>query len=193
LRALFVILAIAVAGIVLGGLTAWYAIERPQRFGAITVGPWTAVPYAGAGEIDPYAVAKSVVDGSVPLGASEGLAFNAVSDSEGRALDMACDYAIEGATPAARLWTLVAYRPDGAQVLPAQGGQSALYSGAILRYGDGSFTITMSRHPRPGNWLAVRGGGALRLTLRLYDTSVTGSTDLIAPRMPAIRRGACTP
>lgn len=191
MRPLIVVLAIAIAGLTLGGASAWYAIGRSQGFGAIAVDSWTAVPFASAGEIDPYTIAKSVIEGSVPLGATEGLAFNATTDSLGRDLDMGCDYEIEGSTPAARLWTLVAYGPDGKSVRPAQGGVSSLWSGAILRYPDGSFRISVSRHPRPGNWLAVGGDGSLRLTLRLYDTSVTGGSSLIAPRMPAIRRGTC--
>jgi hypothetical protein len=193
LRSLITILIIAVVGLALGSASAWYSIGRMQGFGAIDIGPWTATPYASAEEIDPYTVAKSVVEGSVPLGATEGLAFNAVADSDGRELSMACDYDIEGATPAARLWTLVAYTPDGAQVHAAKGGVSALWSGAILRFSDGSFRISVSRYPRPGNWLAIAGNGPLRLTLRLYDTSVTGGSSLITPRMPAIKRGDCTP
>ncbi|GIL03320.1 MAG: hypothetical protein BroJett030_32190 [Alphaproteobacteria bacterium] len=193
MRALIVALLIAAAGLALGGASAWYTIARSQGFGAITIGPWTAIPFAGAGEIDPYTIAKSVIEGSVPLGASEGLAFNAVTDSDGRELTMRCDYEIEGATPAARLWTLVAYGADGRPAQPAQGGVAALWSGAALRYPDGSFRISVSRHPRPGNWLALASGGPLRLTLRLYDTPVTGGSSLINPRMPSIRRGDCLP
>lgn len=193
MRSLIVAFAIAFAGLVLGGASAWYSIGRSHGFGAITIGPWTAIPYAGVGQADPYTVAKSVVDGSVPLGATEGLAFDANTDNDGNELVMRCDYVIEGATPSARLWTLVAYRPDGEPVRPAQGGVSALWSGAILRFADGSFRISVSRHPRPGNWLAVGDSGRLRLTLRLYDTSVTGGSSLITPRMPAIRRGECAP
>lgn len=193
MRSLIVILGIALAGLFLGGGSAWYAIKRSQGFGAISVGPWTAVPYASAGNIDPYTIAKSVVEGSVPLGATEGLAFNAITDSAGRDLDLRCNYEIEGSTPSAKLWTLVAYGPDGEPVSPAQGSISSYYSGDILRFADGSFRISVSRRPRPGNWLAVSGSGAFRLTLRLYDTSVTGTSQLIAPRMPAITRGDCVP
>lgn len=192
MRPLIVVVAIAVAGLALGGVSAWYTIGRAQGFGAVTIGPWTAIPYADASITDPYSIAKSVVEGNVPLGATEGLAFNALTDNTGAALEMRCTYEIEGSTPASRLWTLVAYTPEGEQVQPAQGGVSALWSGAVLRFADGSFRVSVSRHPQPGNWLAIGSSGPLRLTLRLYDTSVTGGSDLIAPRMPAIQRGECT-
>lgn len=193
MRSLIVFLSIALAGLVMGGTSAWYAIKRSQGFGAITVGPWTAVPYASAGDVDPYTIAKSVVEGTVPLGVTEGLAFNAITDSEGSSLDLRCNYEIEGTTPTAKLWTLVAYGPDGEPVSPGQAGVSSFYSGDILRFADGSFRISVSRRPRPGNWLAVSGNGPFRLTLRLYDTSVTGNTQLIEPRMPTINRGDCAP
>lgn len=191
MRSSIIILIVALAGLLGGASSAWYAIQRSQGLGAIKIGPWTATPYASAGEVDPYTIAKSVVEGSVPLGATEGLAFNAISDSEGRDLSLSCDYEISGNTPTAKLWTLVAYRASGEPVKPAPGGASALYSGAIVRFSDGSYRISLSRHAKPGNWLAVSGGGAFRLTLRLYDTSVSGSSQLDAPQMPAIIRGAC--
>ena len=191
MRSSIVILIVALAGLIGGGASAWYAIERSQGFGTIAIGPWTAVPYASAGQVDPYTVARSVVEGSVPLGVTEGLAFSALTDSNGRGLSLSCDYEISGNTPSAKLWTLVAYDPDGKPVTPAPGGTSALYSGAVLRFGDGSYRVSLSRLVKPGNWLAVSGDGAFRLALRLYDTSISGSTHLDELRMPTITRGAC--
>ena len=193
MRSMIIVIAIAVAGLALGGASAWYTIGTSPTFGAVSIGPWMTIPYADDSVNGPYSVAKSVVEGSVPLGATEGLAFNAVTDSSGAGLQMRCDYEIEGSTPTARLWTLVAYTPDGQQVQPAQGGFSALWSGNVLRFPDGSFRISVSRHPRPGNWLAIGASGPMRLTLRLYDTSVTGGSSLITPRMPKITRADCTP
>ena len=191
MRSSIVILIVALAGLIGGALSAWYAIDRSQGFGTIEIGPWTAVPYASAGEVDPYTVARSVVEGSVPLGVTEGLAFNALTDSNGGTLSLTCDYDISGITPSAKLWTLVAYGPDGQPAEPAPGGASALYSGAIVRFADGSYKVSLSRFVKPGNWLGVSGDGSFRLTLRLYDTSITGSAHLDELHMPSIVRGAC--
>lgn len=195
MRLVITILAIALCGTALGGLSAIYTISRVSGTGAIEAGPWTAVPFADTTEIDPYTIAKSVIDGSVPLGATEGLSFTATADSDGRELDLACEYAIEGATPPARLWTLVSYQISGEQagepVTAAKGGTSALYSGELLRFPDGTFRVDLAGRPKPGNWLAVTGKGPFRLTLRLYDTPVTGSSGINALLMPAIRRGEC--
>lgn len=193
MRSLIIILIVVVAGVAGGGVSAWYAMKRSQGFGAITVGPWTATPYASAEKIDPYTVAKSVVEGSVPLGATEGLAFNAIADSAGHDLELSCAYEIAGVTPVAKLWTLVAYDLSGKPIRPVSGGISGLYSGAVVRYADGSYRISVAQRPRPGNWLAISGRGAFRLTLRLYDTSASGNSQLDELKMPAIVRGECAP
>ena len=103
MRLVLTILAIALVGIALGGLSATYTISRVSGVGAIEAGPWTAIPFSDTSDVDPYTVARSVIDGSVPLGATEGLSFSATSDSDGRELDLACEYVIEGSTPPARL------------------------------------------------------------------------------------------
>lgn len=191
MRSIVTLLFIALAGVALGGATAWYSLQQSHGIGAINVGPWTAFPFAGADEIDPYTVARAVANGTVPLGATEGLAFETITDSTGDALQLQCDYRIEGVTPPSKLWTLVAYDRQGFHVRPAAGGSSAKYSGGIVRFPDGSFLISVSGRPKPGNWLALQGQGAFRLVLRLYDTPITSNSGLLAPSMPVITKGEC--
>jgi hypothetical protein len=191
LRSIIYILAVVVCGLALGGASAWYSIQRSHGIGAINVGPWNAFPFAGADEIDPYSVAKSVADGTVPLGVAEGLAFETVFDSQGSALTLSCEYRLEGMTPPARLWTLVAYDREGNRLKPAPGGRAALFSNSTLRYPDGSFLISISKSPKPGNWLSLDGSGGFRLVLRLYDTPISGNTELSALTMPSITRAGC--
>jgi hypothetical protein len=188
-RTLFILFLIAAAGLGLGGASAWYTLQSLDERGEIEVGPWSATPFAG--DADPYTIARTVAEGSLPLGAAEGLVFHAAADSQGRGLDLDCDYAIEGSTPPARLWTLTAYTPDGQRIAPSPGGGSALLSKEILRFSDGTFRIAVSRWPQPGNWLAVSGDGGLRLTLRVYDTSINPVDEFQAPVMPAIERLEC--
>ena len=193
MRTLIIIIAVALLGLSIGGASAWYSIQRNHGIGAINIGPWTAFPFAGADEIDPYTVAKAVADGTVPLGAAEGLAFETITDSSGETLELSCDYRLEGSTPPSRLWTLVGYNREGKLVRAAKGGRNALYSGGIVRFPDGSLLISVSSRPQPGNWLALDGEGSFRLVLRLYDTPVTGNSDLSAPSMPTITKTDCRP
>lgn len=145
----------------------------------------------GGSAVDPYTGAKVVADGSLPLGAAEGLAFEAVMDEDGTLLRLECSYRLEGITPPAKLWTLVAYAPDGAAVTPSPGGNSAKYSGNLMRFPDASFIINISRSPKAGNWISIQGNGNFKLVLRLYDTPVTSSSGLIEPVMPKILRTGC--
>ena len=191
MRFIFNLLVIALFGLALGGGSAWYSIQQAHRFGALSVGPWTAFVYNSANDVDPYTVARSAAEGNVPLGATEGLTFEALTDSAGRELDRACRYRIEGATPPAKLWTLAAYDETRKQVPPAPGGTSAHYSNAILRFSDGSFLISAAPWPQSGNWLAISGKGPFHLVLRLYDTPLVSSGGLAQPQMPIIERQDC--
>ncbi|MEM7463566.1 MAG: DUF1214 domain-containing protein [Pseudomonadota bacterium] len=191
MRTIIFYIFLATCGIALGGVSAWYSIRHVHGFAAIDIGVWTAYPFAAADEIDPYTVARSVAEGTVPLGVSEGLAFETQTDDNGNVLSTDCDYDLEGTTPPSRLWTLVAYDEQGYPLKAAPGGSSSKYSGSVIRYPDGSFLISISARPKPGNWLSLVSGQTFRLVLRLYDTSITSNTDLLVPEMPAIRRLEC--
>lgn len=182
---------VAAIGLTLGGGSAWYSLRGQASLGTINIGPWTAFVYETTTEPDPYIVARSVAEGTVPLGATEGLLFEATQDSEGRQLLRQCDYRIEGSTPPARLWTLVAYGENGAPVAAAPGGRPAIASTRLVRFSDRSFRIALSNRPSAGNWIAIAGEGPVRLALRLYDTPITASAGLSSPSMPAIVREAC--
>jgi len=77
LRPLLVILAIALAGLMLGGASAWYVIERPQRFGAITVLPLTPRP----GEAASRVLVRAIKGSRAPLTL---LASRSLHDAQGR-------------------------------------------------------------------------------------------------------------
>ena len=88
-------------GLSIGGASAWYSMQRSHGIGGINIGAWTAWPFAGGAEADPYTVAKVARDGTIPLGATEGLAFEAQSDSDGERLNFNCNYILSGLTPPA--------------------------------------------------------------------------------------------
>ncbi|MCB1386548.1 MAG: DUF1214 domain-containing protein [Nitratireductor sp.] len=178
-------------GLGLGSVTAWYSISAGLDIGGIRSGPWLAFPFTSGASVDPYTMAKTARNGTIPLGATEGLAFEAKGDSRGEALDLDCDYVVSGTTPPSRLWTLAAYTAAGDVILAQNGSQPALHSGKVLRFADGSFRIAVSRQPQPGNWLGLAGQGRFRLVLRVYDTPVTSTSGLVSPVMPNILRERC--
>ena len=50
------------------------------------------------------------------LGIERGLQFVAETDSDGKTLERSCTYRIDGKTPVATLWTLVAVDADGRNI-----------------------------------------------------------------------------
>jgi hypothetical protein len=136
-------------------------------------------------------MAKVSRDGTIPLGATEGLAFEASTDNQKEPLSRKCDYTISGITPPSKLWTLAAYSSSGAPIPPATGGLPAMQSGKILRFPDGSFRISVSARPKPGNWMGLSGEGNFYFVLRVYDTPVTSTTGVVTPQMPNIIKREC--
>ncbi|MBL4598709.1 MAG: DUF1214 domain-containing protein [Rhizobiaceae bacterium] len=191
MRSIFNLLIIFLIGLGIGSSTAWYSIQKSHGIGAINIGQWSAWPFVGGSAVDPYTGAKVVADGSLPLGAAEGLAFEAVKDEDDALLRLECTYRLEGVTPPAKLWTLVAYNTDGSPVTPGPGGTSAKYSGNLMRFPDASFVINIGKNPVSGNWISTNGKGNFKLVMRLYDTPVTSTSGLIDPVMPKILQIGC--
>ncbi|MBB3238103.1 DUF1214 domain-containing protein [Phyllobacterium endophyticum] len=181
-------LVIAVGG---GTLSAWYAVNRFDGFGALTVGQWTGHPEAGTPLSDPYAKARAAREGAFPLGSAEGLAFYAYSDEQGRALDRRCSYTIKGNSPNSRFWTLYAADRSLIPLTPGMNRLPALHSRQIFRQGDGQFVVLVSPKAQPGNWLATAGAGRMVLVLTLYDTPVGSNSGLVDMTFPAIMRTGC--
>lgn len=174
----------------LGAGATYLMVEKGQRISAIALGPWFAWPNLGTPDGDPYSAARQARTGQLPLGASEGIAFFAETDSQGAPLDGTCIYVLDGQTPPARLWTLAAYEADGG-LKNHEADKYSLDSREIVRRTDGSFEITISGKARPGNWLPLGGRSSLMLVLRLYDTPLTTGAGQGNYSMPKITRGEC--
>lgn len=188
---LLIDIAIAVViAAVLGLATAWYAVDRGPIFGSIAIGPWQAWPSAGSPNADPYAIARLARTGEMPLGAGEGLALTARSDSADQPLNGNCTYRLDGLTPAARLWTVTAYDGNG-RLMANAARRSGFHSREVLRRPDGSFVVTVSPDVQPGNWLPVAAGTPFVLVFHLYDTPLTTGGEVSDRMMPSIEREAC--
>ncbi|MEM9277753.1 MAG: DUF1214 domain-containing protein [Pseudomonadota bacterium] len=182
---------IFVIGLLIGGLTAQFAIQRTFGVGAISAGVWSAWPFVGGAEVDPYTAARSTVDGAIPLGAAEGLAFETLKDDQGNALLRECNYVLYGNTPAARFWTLTAYDLSGNVIKSADGTVAAVYSGTLVRAPDSSSRVTVSDQPGSGNWMRLEGKGTFKFVLRLYDTPITSSAGLSEPELLRLQKLEC--
>jgi hypothetical protein len=182
----------AIAALVLGSAATLASLQGGPGFGAVRIGAWTSWPQIGNSDIDPYARASIAVDGALPLGSHEGLAFMAESDNSGAPLDARCDYVIAGAAPSARFWTLTAYDVDG-HLRPNPANRYALSSAAVLRGADGDFVIDAAREARSGNWLPLGEKSRFILILRAYQATTSAVGNAYSEMtLPTIARGPCS-
>ncbi len=191
MRFIFYLLYSSAIALVLGLGLSWYALTDGRLVGAREIGPWTAWPDTGGEHPDPYTRAYLARNGFLQLGTSEGLQFTAETDSDGQTLERSCTYAIDGKTPIATMWTLVATDMDGRNIA-ASDALLALDSNHLSRAADGSAVISVGPGLSAGDWLEISGNGPFRLLLSLYDTPITGGADWASSEMPTITRRSCS-
>ena len=183
------LLAVAV-GTILGLWATQAAVNRGFLFGAVADGPWIAFPTVGSTAIDPYARAVLARTAFVPVGADEGLAFFAASDSDGRLLTGACDYVLESGELTARFWSLSLFDRSG-HVVANPASRYAITSQDAVRL-DHQIAIAVAPTVQPGNWLPSPARGAFTLVMSLYESnSGTATATAADTSLPVIRRGTC--
>jgi hypothetical protein len=190
LRFVLQLLGLLAVALAVGFGLSYYALTDGRVIGALHVGPWTAWPTVGSPSPDPYTRAYLARTGALQLGQSEGIAFTASSDSDGRALDRACRYRIAGTTPVASFWTLQATADDGSSIARPD-GQLELQSSNVARANDGSLVLYISRTLAPDNWLEITGRGSFQLVLTLYDPSNLSGSAVSVQSLPTILKEAC--
>jgi hypothetical protein len=184
-----VILTIALGG---GAWLTWYAIHGSDQFGKVTISGWTSYPQAGTPEADPYAKAQLARDGSLSLGAAEGVVFFANKASDGSLLSGDCSYSVSGNSPSARVWTMYAVGKDQIPVTIAdKSWPTSLHSQSILYEPSGGFSISIAASARPDNWLAVPAKGNFLLAFTLYDSPVATNKGLVDTAFPIVTKVGC--
>lgn len=157
------------AGLALGLIATVLSLSSGYGFNALRTGPWTAWPYVGGADIDPYARAVIARTGEAPLGRDQGLVFVAQADSQGAPLDGRCEYRVVDPLPSARFWS-IGVAGQGGGLLANIAGRHAYSSADVLRREGGAFEIVVAREARPGNWLSPGEARDFIVILRLYDT-----------------------
>jgi hypothetical protein len=185
------LIAALLAGLLGGTALTAYVARDGIVFDRRSIGPWTIAPRTGSEAIDPYARARMLVSGELPLANGEGFTLIAERDSEGRPLTGRCAYRLSGAIPTARFWTLTLTTPDG-RLIPNPVQRSGFTSGEIIRFAGEPLAIEVSARPLPGNWLPAPENARFLLALRLYETPLSATATVLEPRhVPALERGAC--
>lgn len=180
-------------GVALGigfGLS-WYALSDGRLFGATQSGPWTTWARAGTPDPDPYTRAFITRNAALQFGQAEGFQLVATTDSDGRRLDRACRYRVDGLTPTSTFWTLIPTDDRGATIARPD-GPPGFHSNRISRAPDGSMQLYFSKALSPLNWIEITGDGSFNLVLNLYDTVIfsgVGSSE--TTMLPSIIMESC--
>ncbi len=188
-RLAFATLAV-VAGLALGIASAVWAARTPILGDMVRVGAWRADLSAGSRDAGLYTRARVALIGLLALDRSETIYFVADSDDDGRKLDGACRYVIEGQAPSARWWSLTAYGADYFLIENPERKFSVNARSALVD-GNGRFRIRISAEPQPDPYIAAPSAGPFVLNLRLYNPSPELAQNPSALIAPTIRREVC--
>jgi len=182
LRYTFVVL----AAIVLGVASAWLALTR-HAVSSVQNGPWLYDPMVGSQAAGPYLRAQVAHVALLALNNSETVYFVADQDSTGDTLRCQGTYRIDGRDFDARWWSITAYGEDGFLMANDQDRYSFNMTN-LARDVDGSYTISLSRTPRSGNWIPLGAGDTFSIWLRFYNPSPALREHLATMELPRIVR-----
>ena len=182
--------AFVVLGLGIGYLSVDMAVTRGFEPAAKRIGGWTFWPQAASAEADPYTRAHFASFGKFGLMQFEALEFRTEKDSNGEDLDQHCTYVIAGQSLPGRWWNISAYEADR-RLIANPANRHSFNSENVLREPDGSYRITVSPTPHPGNWLPAGEKGPFRLLLTIADPPGSYRSNPAAVPVPRIQRKSC--
>jgi hypothetical protein len=188
LRALLFLLALIIGSASGLGMT-WVMSARENGFGTLNIGIWKFWPRSGTFDADPYARAVFARSGELPIGLSEGIAFSAATDDQGRAIDGRCVTRIAGKLLPARFWTITIYDGRG-RLIENPAARYGFTSSELVFNAEGEIEIWLSPRAHSGNWLPTGASERIVAVIRLYDMP-TGVARSEAAQMPKVTREQC--
>jgi len=180
------------AVLILGLASSWYMIDSGMPLTTEREGPWVTWTSAGRADADPYTRAHFARLGTLELTTEIARSYVAYKDSDGGTLHSSCDYLVEGPEPGTSWWCIAVFDDQGALIAnPVK--RYVFTSQSIAIRPNGTFSVTLSREARPGNWLPTGGAGSLALVFTTLDSRAP----LLTPQtgdgktLPEIRRIKC--
>lgn len=178
-------------GLAAGGAAAWRATGQVDDSVGRGPPPWKTMAGTGSAEAHPRQRATVARIGIWALPESEVIYFNTETDSEGRPLEVSCDYRLEADTePKARWWSIGVYRDYF--WIDNEIDRYSLSSSNIARTPGGGYAIRASGRRLEGNWLPLgREEGRLTLLFRLYQPDPSNAANPEAVPLPRVIREGC--
>ena len=167
-------------GAVIGYLTGVNSLGQAGQI--VAGGHWMSWAINAKSSFALYSIGHFRQQGALPPAQATKF-YTRLVDDDGANLRGACSYQLSGAEPAARWWSISAGPPDSG------GFDTTVTARDAVLTGDGQLNLAISRRASPGNWLALKDYGALRLTLVLnepYPPSKDSKFEL-----PALKRLGC--
>jgi len=171
-----------IIGVLGGYLSATAAIGS---FGVSPAGAgsqWQHRDVALASAAHPYAVAHYLLSGRFPPPSGQIVEFTADRDKDGNPIDGNCIYTITGKPAASRWWSIAI--PQS-----AAGMNPVITSEAAVLDATGLLTVTVSRHPAPGNWLRSAADGKYSLIYAVSESET--ASDAATPPPFVVKRTEC--
>jgi hypothetical protein len=161
----------------IGGLgSSWYMIEKGSALTTATHGPWTGWVSALKADADPYTKAHFARSGTLQMSSELGGQYIAQTDSNGGRLHSSCDYVISGIVTAADWWSLTVFSEKSGMLIANAANRHAYTRSTVAENPDGTYTVTLAREARPGNWLPTGGAGRLQVVYNIVQPDFTGIT-----------------
>lgn len=187
--------AIFIGIVLIGGLgSSYYMVSAGSTLTTRTIGPWTTWKHEGRSDADPYTRAHFARSGTLNLTTDIATTYLASRDSDGLRLHSSCEYRISGKTLDARWWSITAF-DDRGRLIRNPSDRYTFTSDTVAISADGTFTVTLARDARPGNWLPTAGAGRLTLAMTLLESeaAIAGDTEAEAElfELPTIQRAGC--
>lgn len=188
MRLLLKLLAVLVAGTLLGLLATWLAVFRfpPGRIGD---GPWKTNPDVATARTDAYLRASASVHGLFALNRTGVIYYTATTDNDGRTLTGRCRYEVEGPAPDARWWSITAYGPDD-YLIANPTGRYSVTTQQVAPDARGNIVVPVGGTSGGSKSIPV-GTGRFSLLLRLYNPGPELIADPAHAALPALLRVSC--
>lgn len=185
--------------IVIGYLTAVWAIDATRPEANDLYGPWKLQTLGGKSLETPYSEARLAREGPFVLPPDEIAVFVARTDTDGRALRGNCDYRISGKPLKSRWWTLTAYDMSddvielpgtphtlSREMLVPASPDNLLGTDIIVEPLQTDLVVYVTDETRYDRWLPIRPDERFYLVLRVFgaDTELlSGEEDETLPKI----------
>ena len=173
--------AVLLAGAVAGYITGQQSLDRAGQ-AAVPDSKWIQELLNPKDTYALYAAGHFRSRGLLPPSRATRLYAREVDD-EGNSLRSSCSYQVSGHEPEARWWSINVAPVGGASIA------SSFTARDVVLTGDDEFSLAISKHASPGNWLQPTELGAMQVILILNEPYPP--TKNVGVALPALKRLAC--